>query len=137
MIDIVCFSQNNWEKRWARKQHLMHKFSQHENVRKVLYIEPAVTLFRLLLNPFKELNTKAKRSRWKRALLSKEYAYSDSLYIYTVIALLPFSWKVYGIYRLNSFLSLFFQRFEHLYIGISQCSVGPPVGFDIEVYEHR
>ena len=120
MMDIVCFSQNNWEKRWARKQHLMHKFSLHEKAGKVLYIEPAVTLLRLLVNPFKELSNKENRSRWMRALFSRTTKYNDSLYIYTPIALFVFEWRVYGFYKLNRFLSIIFIRLKMFGLGIKK-----------------
>jgi|GEM_PF-748859 len=106
MIDFVCFSQNNWEKRKARKQQFMFYLSQREDVDKVLYIEPPLNFFRLLILPFLELKNLEDRLRWRRALKLEVEPLSDKFFLYTPLFFLPFSFRIQFIYNLNLFLCL-------------------------------
>jgi len=107
-IDFVCFSQNTWEKRRARKQQFMLHLSFREDVDKVFYVEPPLNLFRLILLPFSELRTKGNRGRWLRALKFKIERSSESqkLFIYTPIFFIPFSFRIQAIHNLNRYISL-------------------------------
>lgn len=107
-LAFVCFSNNNWEKRRARKQQFMLHLSLREDVDKVLYIEPPLNLFRLIFLPFSELKTKENRSRWLRALKFKteQSIESKKLFIFTPIFFIPFAFRVQFIYNLNRYISL-------------------------------
>lgn len=106
-LSFICFSQNNWEKRRARKQQFMLHLSLREDVDKVLYVEPPLNLFRPLFFPISELRTKENRKRWLRALRSKIEPLPDSkkLFIFTPIFLIPFSFRFQFIYDLNRYIS--------------------------------
>ncbi len=106
-MDFVCFSLNNWEKRKARKQQFMLHLSKREDVGRVLYIEPPLNLFRLLLFPFSELRTLENRNRWGRALTLRTEKLADKLLLFTPVFFIPFSYRAQWIYNLNLFISLF------------------------------
>jgi len=107
MMDFICFSLNNWEERKARKQQFMLALSLREDVSKVLYVEPPLNFFRLLLLPFLELRTLANRKRWLRALKFRieNLADSQKLFIFTPVFFIPFSFRVQSIYNLNCYFS--------------------------------
>lgn len=106
MFDIICFSQNNWEMRRARKQQFMLHLSLRLDVGKVLYVEPSLNLFHLLFLPLRELKTRDNRKRWLRALNFKIECLGESekLFIYTPVFLLPFSFRFQFIYNLNLYI---------------------------------
>ena len=106
MLDFVCFSQNNWEKRKARKQQLMIHLSKRKDVERVLYIEPPLNFVRLLIYPFSELKDSENKTRWRRALNFKIELLSDKLFLFTPIFFIPFSFRIQLIYNINLFISL-------------------------------
>ncbi|MBI4845690.1 MAG: hypothetical protein HY810_04350 [Candidatus Omnitrophica bacterium] len=110
MMNFICFSINNWEKRKARKQQFMLSLSKRKDVAKVLYVEPALNFFRLLLFPFMELKNNEQRARWKRALTLKPEKLSDKLFIFTPVFFIPFSFRVQAVYNFNLFFLLFQVR---------------------------
>jgi hypothetical protein len=114
MLDFICFSINNWEKRRARKQQFMLHFSLREDVGKVLYVEPPINLFRLFFLPLLELRNQDNRKRWIRALRFKIECSSESpkLFIFTPIFFIPFSFKFHPIYNLNLYLSFLIIKFK-------------------------
>lgn len=121
MLDFICFSINNWEKRRARKQQFMLYLSLREDVGKVLYIEPPLNLFRLLLLPFSELKIQNNRRRWLRALKFKieRLPESEKLFIFTPIFFIPFSFKFHAIYNLNLYLSFLIIKFKTHQLGFN------------------
>jgi len=112
MIDFVCFSLNNWEKRKARKQQFMLHLSKREDVGQVLYVEPPINIFRLLFFPVSELNGAENRKRWLRALKCKTEAISNKLFIFTPIFFIPFAFRIQLIYNLNLFFSYLIIRLK-------------------------
>lgn len=107
-INIVCFSVNNWEKRWARKQHFMLQLSMRPEVKNVVYVEPPLALHRIFLsNPAKDW------MRWKRALFLTEYRYRENLSVVTPLFILPFS-GMGIIHRINRFISLNLMKIAEL-----------------------
>ncbi|MEF9438616.1 MAG: hypothetical protein L0922_07775, partial [Candidatus Mariimomonas ferrooxydans] len=70
---------------------MMLHLSQRDDVEKVMYIEPPVNLFRLLLLPFSELKTGDGRRRWSRALMFRSERLSDKLYLNTPLFFIPSS----------------------------------------------
>jgi len=109
-MDIVCFSINNWEKRKARKQQFMLYLSKRDDIGKVLYIEPPLNFFRLLIFPFIELSNAENRNRWKRALRFEADNLSDKLFLFSPIFFLPLSFRIQKIYDLNLYVYLFFLK---------------------------
>jgi hypothetical protein len=105
MIDFICFSINNWQKRKARKQQFMLHFSRIGSVGKVLYVEPALQLARLLVFPFTELGSVENRRRWMRGLCFRVEPLSDKLFIFTPLFIFPFAYRSEAIYTLNLFFS--------------------------------
>ena len=107
--DFICFSVNNWEKRRARKQQFMLHLALRQDVGGVLYVEPALNLWRLFLFPFSELRSRENRRRWMRAINFKiEHSpESEKLFIFTPLFLVPFSFRFQPIYNLNLYISLF------------------------------
>ncbi|MCM8763414.1 MAG: glycosyltransferase [Candidatus Omnitrophica bacterium] len=112
--DFICFSINNWEKRRARKQQFMLHLALREDVGKVLYIEPALNFWRLLILPFFELKTEENRHRWMRALKFKFEPAEETkkLFIFTPIFFIPFAFRIYFIYNLNLFLFVAWLRLK-------------------------
>ncbi|MCM8770477.1 MAG: glycosyltransferase [Candidatus Omnitrophica bacterium] len=113
-MNFVCFSINNWEKRRARKQQFMLHLALREDVGKVLYIEPALNFWRLLILPFFELKTEENRHRWMRALKFKFEPAEETkkLFIFTPIFFIPFAFRIYFIYNLNLFLFVAWLRLK-------------------------
>jgi len=105
-LDFVCFSVNNWEKRKARKQQFMLHLSLRDDVGRVLYVEPALNLWRLILLPWAELNSRENRIRWKRALLLwvTPSVESGKLFIFTPLFIIPFSYRCYWLYKINLYI---------------------------------
>ncbi len=83
----------------------MLHLSKREDVAKVLYIEPALNVFRLLIFPFSELRTFENRRRWARALRVRVGLLSNKLFLFTPVFLVPFSFRNQFIYNLNLFVS--------------------------------
>lgn len=112
MIDFVCFSINNWEKRWARKQQFMLHLSLRQDTGHVLYVDPPLNLFRLLFLPFTELKTDDQRKRWRRALHFQIEPLGEpgKLFIFTPVFLIPFSFRCQFIYNLNLYISFLILR---------------------------
>lgn len=108
-LSFVCFSINNWEKRWARKQQFMYHLSKHGIVNKVLYIEPALSLIRLFTNPFSELASMENRARWKRALFFRTFEYKRNLFIFTPLFFIPLG-RLTLIHKINLYIALVFIR---------------------------
>lgn len=106
LINILCFSVNNWEKRKARKQQFMLHLSKREAIGGVFYIEPPLNFFRLLIFPFSELKNFENRHRWIRALSFKLDLLSDKLFLFTPIFFIPFSFRIQFIYNVNLYISL-------------------------------
>jgi hypothetical protein len=108
MLDFICFSINNWEKRKARKQQFMLHLSLRRDVGKILYVEPPLNLLRLLFLPSLELKTQDNRKRWLRALSFKIESPPESkkLFIFTPLFFIPFSFRSRLIYNLNLYISL-------------------------------
>lgn len=104
-LSFACFSTNNWEKRKARKQQFMLHLSLRADVGNVVYVEPHVNFFRLLLLPVAELKTRESRTRWVRALTGTVQPLSEKLYLYTPVFFIPFSYRVSFIYNVNLFLT--------------------------------
>lgn len=107
MIDFVCFSTNNWEKRRARKQQFMLCLSFRDDVGRVLYVEPPLNLWRLILMPCIELRSQENRARWKRALLFRAVPCDESkkLFIFTQLFIFPFSFRWHRLYKINLYIS--------------------------------
>jgi len=106
MMDFVCFSQNYWEKRKARKQQFMLHLSKRADVGKVLYIEPPLfNIFRLLFFPVSQLKDPDHRKRWKRALSFKIEPLSNDFFLFTPLYFFPFSFHFQFIYDINLFIS--------------------------------
>lgn len=103
MIDIVCFSINNWEKRRARKQQFMLHLALRDDVGRVLFVEPPLNFWRLIFLPWIELKLRENRIRWKRALFLKSEPSGDAekLFIYTPIFIVPFAYRCHFIYKIN------------------------------------
>ena len=110
MINFICISVNNWEKRRARKQQFMLHLSLINDVGRVLYVEPPLNLARVILFPFKELRDFQSRQRWLRAILFKPYNISDKLIIFTPLFLVPFSFRIQALYNLNLFILHFILK---------------------------
>jgi len=112
MIDFVCFSINNWEKRRARKQQFMLHLSLRQDVGKILYVEPPLNLFRLLFLSSSELKTQDNRKRWLRALSFKIESPpgGKKIFIFTPLFLFPFSFRSRFIYNLNLYILLLFIK---------------------------
>jgi len=105
MLSFICFSVNNWEKRKARKQQFMLALSKREDVDIVLYVEPPLNFWRLLLLPVSELSTKENRNRWGRALKGKTKKINKKLFIYTSVFFIPFFHRFQWIYNINRYFS--------------------------------
>lgn len=112
MFDIICFSVNNWEKRKARKQQFMLHLSKKEDIGNILYVEPPLSLFRLLILPFSELKTSENRNRWTRALKGRIELLSNKLMVYTPIFFIPFSFRIHFLYNVNFFLSVLILKIK-------------------------
>lgn len=110
-LSFVCFSFNNWEKRWARKQQFMYHLVKHGSVDKVLYIEPALSLIRLFTNLFSELASEENRARWKRALFFKTLEYRENLFIFTPLFFIPLG-RMPLFHRINRFITLGFVHLK-------------------------
>lgn len=104
-MDFVCFSINNWEKRRARKQQFMWHLSMRDDVGRVMYIEPPLNFWRLLLMPLAELKSAENRARWRRALSLRPQKVSEKFFLHTPIFFIPFSFRVRAVYSANLFLS--------------------------------
>ena len=102
-MDFVCFSINNWEKRRARKQQFMIHLSLRQDVGKVMYVEPALNIWRLIFFPFSELKNLENRQRWQRALSFKPQNISDKLFVFTPIFFIPFAFRWQIIYNTDLF----------------------------------
>lgn len=114
MVDFICFSINNWEKRKARKQQFMLHFSFLADVGKVFYVEPPLNFFRLITFPFQELKDRTNRQRWFRALCFKPVKISDKLFVFTPLFIIPFSFRVQSLYNFNLFIIyLLVKRITH------------------------
>ncbi len=109
---FVCFSVNNWEKRRARKQQFMLHLSLRPDVGGVLYVEPALNMWRSLIFFRRERATAEGRCRWQRAWTGQMEAAVDSekLFIYTPLSLLPGGFRFLFFYRWNLRLIHFFLR---------------------------
>ena len=105
MLDFVCFSVNFWEKRWDRKHNFMFSLAHKECVGKVVYVEPAMNLVRLILFPRMEIGSPEGRARWKRALSFGFSKLDDKLLLFTPLFVLPL-WRFYPIYKLNRLLNI-------------------------------
>ena len=105
MIDFICFSVNNWQKRKARKQQFMLHFSRRDDVGKVLYVEPPLELLRLFIFPFRELGNTENRRRWMRGLSFRAGSLSEKLYVFTPLFILPFAYRARMIYNINLLIS--------------------------------
>jgi len=108
MLDFICVSVNNWEKRKARKQQFMLHLSLRGDVGKVFYIEPPLNLARVIVFPFLELKDRENRQRWIRALLFKPARISDKLFVFTPLFIVPFSFKAQTLYNFNLYIAYFF-----------------------------
>lgn len=104
-MDFVCFSQNNWEKRKARKQQLMLHLSMRPDAGGVVYVEPPLNFWRLVLLPGLEWKDPEDRKRWQRALSFKEERIGEKLFLFTPLFFIPFAFRNFFIYRCNLFLS--------------------------------
>lgn len=111
-MDFVCFSVNNWEKRRARKQQFMLHLSLRPDVDRVLYVEPAMSVWRSLIFFRRERATEESRSRWQRAWAGRMEAVPDSgkLFIYTPLSLFPGAFHFFLLYQWNLWLINFFLR---------------------------
>ena len=120
-FSFVCFSINNWEKRKARKQQLMLHLSLRNDVGRVMYVEPPLNLLRLLIFPFSELKTADNRCRWKRALSFKAERLSESkkLFMFTPLFIIPFSFKLQFIYKINLYISFLIITFKISRLGFN------------------
>ena len=110
MINFICVSVNNWEKRRARKQQFMLHLSLVNDVGRVLYVEPPLNFARLILFPFKELRDCQNRQRWLRAILFKPYHISGKLSIFTPLFLIPFSFRAQALNNFNLFILHFLLK---------------------------
>lgn len=92
----------------------MLHLSLRDDVGKVMYVEPPLNLFRLLIFPFSELKTAENRCRWKRALRFKVERLPESkkIFIYTPFFIIPFSFKLQSIYNLNLYISYLIITFK-------------------------
>ena len=102
---VLCFSINYWEKRWARKQHFSREFSRRPEIDKVYYIEPPVSLHDFILSPKNALKNDEWKARWKRAFLVRADNYTKELFILTPLFILPFM-RVEWLNKINRALSL-------------------------------
>lgn len=110
MINFICVSVNNWEKRRARKQQFMLHLSLINDVGRVLYVEPPLNLARVILFPFRELRDCQSRQRWLRAILFKPLKVSDKLLVFTPLFLVPFSFRIQALYNFNLYILHFFLK---------------------------
>lgn len=100
-LTIICFSINNWEKRKARKQQFMLHLSRREDIAGVLYVEPAMNLWRLVFRITSELRDPDNRQRWKRALTMRQQPLTDKLSVYTPLTLFPLSARWQKLHDIN------------------------------------
>lgn len=100
-FSFVCFSQNNWEKRKARKQQFMLALAKRGDVDAVVYIEPPLNFWRLIVYPFSELGSAENRQRWQRALRFHMRQAAEKLYVYTPVFFIPFGFRCQQVYTLN------------------------------------
>ena len=105
MIDFICFSVNNWQRRKARKQQFMLHFSRRDDVGKVLYVEPPLELLRLFIFPLRELGDAENRRRWMRGVSFCVESLSEKLFVFTPLFIVPFAYRSQVIYNLNLFIA--------------------------------
>jgi glycosyltransferase involved in cell wall biosynthesis len=127
---------NKWEKRKARKQQFMLHLSKRDDVQTVVYVEPPLNLFRLLLLPFLELNNGENRRRWKRALLFKLEELSPKLLLYTPLFPVPFAFRVTAIYNFDLYLSSLLLRWKLRRLALENTVVWLYHPFDRGVLDH-
>lgn len=120
-MDFVCFSVNNWEERRARKQQFMLHLSLRSDVGRVLYIEPALNIFRSLFFFWREAGTSEGRDRRARAWVGRIDPVPDSprLFVYTPLSFFPWSFRFPVLYTWNLWLIHFFlkRRLRRLNLG--------------------
>ena len=119
MLDFVCFSVNFWEKRWDRKHNFMFSLSRKECVGKVVYVEPAMNLIRLLLFPRAEIGSPEGMERWKRALSFGFSELNDKLILFTPLFVLPL-WRFYPIYKIDRFMNVIILKSKLRSLGIRE-----------------
>lgn len=122
-IDFICFCQNNWEKRRARKQQFMLHLSLREDVGKVLYIEPPINFLRLLAATFQKKKAVDDERRWRRAIKFKIESLSNKLFLFTPIFFIPFAFPFQPVYNLNLFISLLILKSEIKKLGFKNITV--------------
>jgi hypothetical protein len=112
MVNFICFSVDNWSKRKARKQQFMLHLSKRDDVGKVLYIEPPLNFFRLLMFYFTGAKTLENRKRWIRAITFNIYPLKGKLFLYTPLFFIPFSFRIQFIYNFNLFILLLILKIK-------------------------
>lgn len=100
---FICFSQNNWEKRRARKQQFILHLSLREDVEKVLYIEPPLNFLRYI---FSRAKSDEDKKRFSRAVAFEIEPLSDKLYLFTPIFFIPLAFYFQAVYNSDLFISL-------------------------------
>lgn len=111
-MDFVCFSVNNWEERRARKQQFMLHLSLRADVGRVVYVEPAVNIWRFFIFWKREFSDAKGRARGRRAWGGRmeRIPESQKFFVYTPLSFFPWSLRFPVFYRWNLWLILFFLR---------------------------
>jgi glycosyltransferase involved in cell wall biosynthesis len=103
-MDFICFSVNNWERRKARKQQFMLHLARRPDVGRVLYVEPPLMLWRLVLLFFIELRDPANRRRWARALMFRAPEIEEKLFLFTPFFVFPAAHRLSWVYDIDLFI---------------------------------
>ena len=89
----------------ARKQQFMRYLSLRTDVDHVLYVEPPINLWFIILNLPALMRDAEKRERLWRALLFKTKPLSEKLRVFTPLTLIPFAYRYRWIYDFNARLT--------------------------------
>lgn len=114
MHNFICFSVNNWEARKARKHHFMRCMSLREDVGKVLYVEPPMNFFKILLGGY----PKESKERIARALKGELFALTPKLLLFTPLFFFPGSYTHPAVYRINALMNAWIVRMKAKASGI-------------------
>ena len=102
LLSFICFSVNNWEKRMARKQQFMRYLSLRRDVQNVIYVEPPLNLWFIILKLPSLMRDADRRRRVKRALSFRGENLSGKLSVFTPLTLIPFGYRWRWIYNINT-----------------------------------
>lgn len=112
---ILCFAYDPWDEMWKQIQMVMFLLSARGS--QVLFVNPELSLMRLITTPLKELKDPIQRNRWLEAFFKPVRKYGENLHIISPIRILPFTWKSVLIWKLDNLILQLQIRLASFLIG--------------------